>query len=459
MGAGVPLSAAEERALLHVLDAVCGLPSVSVDSSGAAASSSTRCEGDEKVVTKKKATAKKKRRHTTPTRDREAKELRQLRVDAIQLAARLERLRAAIVSSRGSGADAKQQNAWRHVARRQLVRRRQAERERERLEREVQAHKALHQSIQAGWLGLSGLDESATAGSERSALEERDRAVLDRLASQLDLAYALVGVALPPEDVSARDASRLLHAAVDATSWLDAEPGLEAQRHLPTELRDEFTIPFALERVVDAVWKAWVQWHVGGASRITGVSSAHCTHAHIDRPEDTFAVKFRLKSSLSGNTDESTYLNETLVVRRYVEADRLVLVWRGTSETDHAGLDAVLTDETGWIVVERVHCEHRQPVSLFGEESNGAGVNAARCGCGGRTALRSYVRMVPQTRSKGSDGPAAPREAAAATLASLVAGLYKQDVNFINREMETLLIRGAHRSSGDKHQDPRPVLN
>lgn len=203
------------------------------------------------------------------------------------------------------------------------------------------------------------------------------------------------------------------------------------------ELRDERVVPFDFEDVMDAVWRAWVRWHIGGVSCMSGVNSAYCQHPRVDRPEDTFAVTFRLKCPSEGG--ESEFLNETMAVRRYVEAGRLVLVWRGTSESERKGLAGVLMDQTGWISVERGPCRTSE-----GRCEQCPSDPASRCTCG-HTFIRSYVRILPrrvdQDSPSSSDAKASGRDGAA-LFVSFVAEMYRQDVSSIEREMETLLIRG-----------------
>lgn len=366
--------------------------------------------------------SRKRRGSATPTRDRERRELLALRSEVENLNLKVLQLREA--AKRGNGLS-KRQKAWRHVARRQLAMRRQAEEERRRLMEslKVQAEKVEILKMKTNLVLCEGDADIKVVGDSME--------VLDRLVSELDGAFALVGVVLPREELPGYDLSRLIAAACRSFD----NPGGGGEMLEPVELRDERAIPFDFERVMAAVWRAWVRWHIGGASCISGVNGAYCRHADVDRPEDTFAVTFQIKCPTE-EEGKIELLSETLVVRRYAEVDRLVLVWRGTSESDRDNLAGVLTDETGWIAVEQGRCDiHSQKVT-----------GPCTAGCSNlQTLIRSYVRIIPRQTNR-SPHPADANDSTglnrAEGFAKSVAKMYLQDVNSIEREMETLLIRG-----------------
>lgn len=386
----LPFSLEEVEALLTVLDhPITSSPAPTSHTMEVNSSTSHRDQGAHRKVK-----AGRRRRHTTPTRDQQLQELRELRVSYVELSTKLDRLRASLSS--GSMCD-KRLAKWRHVARRQLALRRRAERENAQLQRELAVQREFACSIQIKTACCEALS-SDSGKVNLYHLEAQDRAVLDMLAAELDGAYGLVGLALPHDANTVIDSRRLL-GSVCAVGSTPAS----------VDFQDERLIPFEFERVVDAMWRSWVDWHVGGSSSVSGACSASCAHP-TDRPADTFAVKFRLRARSTGE-----HLDETLVVRRYLEAHRLVLVWRGTS----SGVGGAWTDETGWIAVERASSD----------KESGSGSD--------RSLIRSFVRMIPRCDGLSSGGA----DDKAAQFASLVVDTYQDDVAFIHREMESLLLR------------------
>lgn len=359
----------------------------------------------------------KKRKKQSTTRERERAELQALRQLSSELSGRVDTLRAAVLLPRPLES---RQLVWRYLARRRLADRRRAEQENARLRRQVAAQAALA----TVWRDRL-LQEAAEQEELAYALDDDDRSALDALVAGLDPAYALVDVVFSELRGEAsrhlgsqrlekpRDKvwdAQFLHLSCDGAS-------APAGSTPAVELRDERVLPFAFHLVVDAVWESWRMWHVGGSSSISGTWSSFHQYAAIDRPENTFALKFRL--ACAGPDRSTVFLDEKLAVRRYMDTpDRLVMVWRGTSEGER-DLFGYGTDETGWVVVERAPA----PSDVAGD----------RCG---HALMRSYVRMVPT-------GVGACSPAEWGRLADFVITTYEEDVCFIYREMETLLLRAS----------------
>ncbi|OWY97595.1 hypothetical protein PHMEG_00031838 [Phytophthora megakarya] len=97
-------------------------------------------------------------------------------------------------------------------------------------------------------------------------------------------------------------------------------------------------IPFNFQQTCKSLWRVenLPDWR-GGQEPFAGVSD----------PENTMAVKFRIGSGLESDL---TVLQRVVVVRRYQERDRMVIIWRSFAEGQglYAGMHA---DETGWSVV------------------------------------------------------------------------------------------------------------
>ncbi|KAJ8525254.1 hypothetical protein ON010_g15861 [Phytophthora cinnamomi] len=191
------------------------------------------------------------------------------------------------------------------------------------------------------------------------------------------------------------------------------------------ELRDSRVIPFEFRLAIDAAWNAWVLWHLGGSCRKSVSAHRSCSYPDVSRPEHTFAVKFRLQTPASQLSTGAgpMFLDLKLVLRRYVEQNRLVLVWRGLSAGEK-DLDGLFTDETGWVLFEEM-----QP---FPQTQKDDGIAAAAA----RTSMRSCVRMTPK---RAEECTATPTQGH--VLANLVVNSYEEDVSFIYREMEAQLLR------------------
>ncbi|KAL4116621.1 hypothetical protein PRIC2_012073 [Phytophthora ramorum] len=399
--------------------------------------------------------AKKKRSHSTPTRDRERRELLALRVESVELGAQLQQAREHLAAARkkrqekiasSSSRIVSTVPAWRHIARRHLRARKEAESENRRLREKVEdhlkwgdalqakmsqrgggnAHKSPRAAATAAALGsvanplLLAEDEEGITDLELE-LDDADRTELEMLASGLDAAYSRVGSVFKEHEVS--------EVPLGAVSGRRTALG-EGQKGDATtvELRDTRVIPFDFELSIDAAWNAWVLWHLGGSCRKSVSAHRSCSYPDVARPEHTFAVKFRLQCPMSKLLPEAgpTFLDLKLVLRRYVEQNRLVMVWRGLSagEMDFAGL---FTDETGWVVLERMKPFEKQPLGP------GGAVAAAA-----RTSMRSCVRMTPK---RADDCTARPTQGR--NLTNLVVNSYEEDVSFIYREMEAQLLRST----------------
>ncbi|KAF1787531.1 hypothetical protein GQ600_5224 [Phytophthora cactorum] len=367
---------------------------------------------------------KKKRSHTTPTRDRERRELLALRVESVELEKQLQQAREHLATIRkkrqekiaySSSRIVSTVPAWRHIARRHLRARQEAERQNRQLREQLAEHlkwsNALHAKVnQKGGRG----DENSTRAAATAAalgtvanplllaedeegitdleleLDDTDRAELEMLANGLDLAFARVDDVFKKHTVSGVP----LGAVSGSRTTLDGEQDIGMST---VELRDTRVIPFDFKLAIDAAWNAW-------------------TRAYV-------CVKFRLQTPASKLPPDAdpTFLDLKLVLRRYVEQNRLVLIWRGLSAGEN-DLDGLFTDETGWVVIERM--------APF-EPTHGDTITAAA-----RTSMRSCVRMTPK---RADDCEATPVQGR--ILTNLVVNSYEEDVSFIYREMEAQLLR------------------
>ncbi|KAG7390850.1 hypothetical protein PHYBOEH_006908 [Phytophthora boehmeriae] len=391
---------------------------------------------------------KKKRSHSTPTRDRERRELLALRVEAVELQKQLQQTQERIAIARkrnrqeiasSGGRVGSLAPAWRHIARRYSSARRSAERENRRLREQLADHLKWGNALQAK------VDHRATATERRTEhratvaalgtvtqplllaedeegitdleleLDDADRAELEMLASGLDAAYAETDSVFKEHDVG--------DVPLGATSGSRTVLGSDV-----VELRDARVIPFDFRLTIDAVWNAWVLWHLGGSCRKSVSAHRSCSYPDVAQPEHTFAVKFRLQCAVPKAGLESAspmFLDLKLVLRRYMEPDRIVLVWRGLSAGEDA-LAGLFTDETGWVAIEHM-TPFQQTVNSEGRLTTAAA----------RTSMRSCVRMTPKRADYCLTTPTAQSD----VLMNLVVNSYEEDVSFIYREIEAQLLR------------------
>ncbi|OWZ00315.1 hypothetical protein PHMEG_00028525 [Phytophthora megakarya] len=398
---------------------------------------------------------KKKRSHTTPTRDRERRELLALRVESVELEKQLQQAREHLATVRKKRQEKMTTStsrivstvpAWRHIARRHLKARRQAEIENRQLREQLAEHLKWNNTLQAkmNQRTTSEGHESPRAAATAAALgtvanplllaedeegitdlelelDDTDRAELEMLTSGLDSAYARVDSVFKRHTVSEVQLGAVSGSRTTVHEGDDGgNNGMDA-----VELRDTRVIPFDFKLAIDAAWNAWVLWHLGGSCRKSVSAHRSCSYPDVSRPEHTFAVKFRLQtpaSKLPPDADPA-FLDLKLVLRRYVEQDRLVLIWRGLSAGEKE-LDGLFTDETGWVLIEKM-----TPFTQSQTSENGVGEAA-------RTSMRSCVRMTPKRADDCTPTPAQGQ-----IVTNLVVNSYEEDVSFIYREMEAQLLR------------------
>ncbi|KAJ8566810.1 hypothetical protein ON010_g6312 [Phytophthora cinnamomi] len=376
-----------------------------------------------------------------------------LRVESVELEKRLQQARDRLATVRQKQQQRSPSSssrivstipAWRHIARRHLRARQEAESENRRLREQLVDHLKWGNALQAKMnaRGCGNDPNSARAAATAAALgsvanplllaedeegitdlelelDDTDRAELEMLAIGLDAAYARVDEVFMDHKVTEVSFGSV-SGSRKTLDGAEQEGGMAA-----VELRDSRVIPFEFRLAIDAAWNAWVLWHLGGSCRKSVSAHRSCSYPDVSRPEHTFAVKFRLQTPASQLPTGAgpMFLDLKLVLRRYVEQNRLVLVWRGLSAGEK-DLDGLFTDETGWVLFEEM-----QP---FPQTQKDDGIAAAAA----RTSMRSCVRMTPK---RAEECTATPTQGQ--VLANLVVNSYEEDVSFIYREMEAQLLR------------------
>lgn len=357
----------------------------------------------------------KRTRSSTPTRDQEQAELRALRSIQANLTTRLHELRAAI---RSAGGVRGRQAVLRFLARKKLLERRDAERRNQQLRTEMATQYRLSCELMAR---ISAQSSTNLHGPHYLANEE-DQATFAKLALELDVVYGMLSKVFPDERCSAspeRD-SRF----ADELELLGSRLADEGVVQTPgAELRNDCELPFDFYNVIDATWRSMTAWHAGANGAATGWATSR-SFPGIERPEHTFGVMVRLQWLLQVNVP--TYYNEKVVVRRYIEPDRFVVVWVGSYDGELELLGSQ-TLEIGWIVVDRVR---RDGSSML---SNGAR-RTERPIQQDVARMRLYARLLPTGRISSARD-------CEATLASRAIKSCEEDLSFIYRNTGLLLAR------------------
>lgn len=115
----------------------------------------------------------------------------------------------------------------------------------------------------------------------------------------------------------------------------------DGNEHLHVELRDVSFVPFAYDQVCKATWTA-ITTEYTRQNRM--IETYRCT-------DDEYTCRF---FSQSVATPTASVLSSILTMRKFTEAQRMVIVWRSINVEDTPVAKREYSDETGWFVVERV---------------------------------------------------------------------------------------------------------
>lgn len=377
-----------------------------------AVSPSVFAEGNTLTALSKDKSSKRR----NPSRERMLAELRFLRETVVELEAKRDRQCQRMLEVRNVMQDTNHRGMiWERVARRQWSSRVKSEQENLRLRATLEAQISLANSLQAMIRQNSQMEiwDSALTAGPNVVLHPDDASVYHLLMNDLDAAHARLDEVF--------DSSGMAHCYDESNRHAYARtrpmPGTQ-QEMLYMELVYVSILPFEVHLTGGAAWRSVMLQYL---------QDNHAVYQNVEQPEDTIAVKFRTKRhhsrALVGH--DELYVDVKLVMRRYKEADRMVLVWRAISIGDNS-LSGMYTDETGWSVLSRV-----PPEALSDDISAG-------------TAMRSCVQMVPKravfsSTSQRSQAP--PPEVG--LLTKLVVNSYEEDVIAITHTMENLLLEEA----------------
>ncbi|KAG1691366.1 hypothetical protein DVH05_027028 [Phytophthora capsici] len=289
-------------------------------------------------------------------------------------------------------ADALAVSVWRATCVRQKERRHESEEQQRRLKAAVLTRaKLIHQmhSLLQHRVASSQLESvlALEGGQDGAGWEKKGTALFKTFVHELDAIHAQTDEVIESSDV--KFSSSLMYKRT--WKWNQGMTFLESA--------DATVIPFGFEQTKHAVSFAMLS------------DPRENPHSEgIEDPENTTASTYRL--NYSWESGESVSFVVYCAIRRYVEADRVVFVWRARSE-GQGEFDGLAMDETVWVVVRPSE----------DDES---------------TVFEIYTRLVPT----GFGGPHAPPR-----FVKMFVRSDEEDITYMMRLMEKLLI----------HQDGRAV--
>ncbi|KAJ0402097.1 hypothetical protein P43SY_006794 [Pythium insidiosum] len=283
-----------------------------------------------------------KKASRNPSRERLKAELSFLREKVVELENELQQLRhhheQEAIAKHPTTAIAP---VWRRMAQRQLERRRKAEDENARLrsalDGQIRVAKSLEQMLKKRTsAAMLDLFEGARVLPKRCRMSHDLDELYARFTPEIDDAYGMV------DDVFRECGLEGLYDE-SVRGYQVRTRATRGQEQLFVEMWDVKLVPFDAKRAASVFWSAMFrEWT--GESRTVHASR----HA-----EDSFGVRFDAKSE---SRTRQGVLHVGLVAKRFLEKDRMVMVWRGTNSPaeDVEDWRHMYTEETGWLVVKRV---------------------------------------------------------------------------------------------------------
>ncbi|KAG7384940.1 hypothetical protein PHYPSEUDO_002086 [Phytophthora pseudosyringae] len=253
---------------------------------------------------------------------------------------------------------------WEAVASRQMDGRRVAEEQQWRLKNAVASRAKMIQEVdemmrqQLFGVATTKLcaegDIAATASAVQ--LDADDTALFEEYLQDMDVVYKQMD-----------EAFRACQIADNVVTSFKVGPEWKRDGDLEYfENVDVSLMPFGFEQTCSTMWQAMLHVHKRkDRQHYRGVSD----------PENTIAVKCRIPSPT--DSGELVGMLVHLVTKRYVEADRSVMVWRALTEGDDE-FSGMHSDETGWCVLRPNKAD-----------SDGAVVMP--------TVMQTFARFIPMT--------------------------------------------------------------
>lgn len=370
------LSLQETEALLHTLDATSffedpAQPTPTSESPAELTVAHATTTLKENTVAPQTTTASKpvKGKMRNPSRERLQAELAYLRKKVVELEGELTTLQhgsTAVVEHQVDANGRAIVPVWQRIAERQQEGRQRAETENLRLRGTLQGQIMLARHLEQVLrkrpnVGvLKDPSEIISSPQKRLRLAPGDSSMYDTFLAEIDVAYQQIDNVFRQNGLESSIDDSLRHADVKTHRGHDGHDVLYA------ELLDVNIIPFELDRVGPAAWRSVKRQYYS--------KTPYDAYHYTQFPDDMFALKYRMKRDRKGKEVE---LDAIIVMRKFVEPDRVALVWRSISRAN-ADLTGIFTDETGW--------------SVFKPVPPSAGLSLAGTG----TVMHSCVHVVPK---------------------------------------------------------------
>ncbi|OWZ02439.1 hypothetical protein PHMEG_00025996 [Phytophthora megakarya] len=166
------------------------------------------------------------------------------------------------------------------------------------------------------------LDKKARLGTKDAALYKTYFDNLDSLYNKLDEVFEKVGVNPTPGGILSCEPTK----KKDGDSEYFETIGVGR-------------VPFSFQRTCDAVWELLLVQHRQEGRQV---------YDGLPDPDNSIALQFCSPLEMENGTVLT--LRSYHVARKYVEKDRMVVVWRALSEAD-SEFPGMSSDETGWAIV------------------------------------------------------------------------------------------------------------
>ncbi|RLN91543.1 hypothetical protein BBJ28_00021148 [Nothophytophthora sp. Chile5] len=295
---------------------------------------------------------------------------------------------------------------WKAIAMRQMTRRHRAEAEQRRLKAAVTTQAKLIREmssvLQRQREETPGDSNHLTlSGKQRFSGECNGAALFESLLGELDAVYAQTDEVI-----------RTWGADVKPGATLGYQPTRKWQNGTEYfESVDAMLVPFDFQRTCHAAWQSIISPEEPGTYHYPGVEDT----------ETSIAVRCRVQ--YQWETFGVAKMMSHFVMRKYMEADRFVFVWRALfeGEDEFAGMDL---DDTGWGVV-----------SPFSKDVS---ASVSECNADGPTVLQHFVRSTPVYFGNASNSVATT-----ARFAEMVVRAGVEEIEEIMNTMEKLLLDEA----------------
>ncbi|KAG7384938.1 hypothetical protein PHYPSEUDO_002084 [Phytophthora pseudosyringae] len=300
--------------------------------------------------------------------------------------------------------------AWRAIAMRQYESRTEAQALQRRLQAAVNSRAVLIQDLESVLSKrVREVEKMATVEvpdvlEKKARLGTRDATLyntyfqnLDALYERLEEVFEQVGVTPTAGGILSGEPTRKMHGETEFFETVGVG-----------------RVPFSFQRTCDAVWELSSVAHRQEGRRV---------YDGLPDPDNSMALQFC--SPLERENGEVLKLRTYHVARRYVEKNRMVLVWRALCEAD-GEFPGMNSDETGWCVV---HSPESDP-DFFADPTT--------------TLVQACIRMVPMHFQDGS----AEKEGKVDQFMELLVKTGVEDNREIDRMMERLLLDDALATDG-----------